>query len=175
MNSDKPTDLETDPRFPSGPWVGFFLDARLPGKHQMELRLTFRSGGLDGEGRDKVGKFVVRGKYDLAAGTCYWTKRYLARHDVFYQGYNEGKGIWGTWELDPKQNQGMTARGGFYIWPEGMGGPTQPHLAEEADLPLQVDEAMELLPVGADEERVTAPPPKSCTKGCASAPGPPKR
>src|SRR5438876_1110037 len=35
---------ETDPRFPSGPWQGFFLMAHLPGRHQMELHLNFRKG-----------------------------------------------------------------------------------------------------------------------------------
>jgi hypothetical protein len=151
MNTEKPTDLETDPRFPSGPWVGFFLDARVKGKHQMELRLTFKSGSITGEGRDWVGQFILRGRYAVGDGTCYWTKRYVGRHDVFYKGFNEGKGIWGTWELDPAVSAGMLIRGGFHIWPEGMGDPTQPHLEEEADLPLQVDELVELVPAGADE------------------------
>src|SRR5262245_87833 len=110
-------DSETDPRFPSGKWTGFFLDRRLPGRHMMELHLSFAKGGLTGEGRDKVGKFVIRGRYDVANGQCYWTKRYLGKHDVFYQGYAEGKGIWGTWELT---DMGQTARGGFHIWPEGQ-------------------------------------------------------
>ena len=35
-----PLDVETDPRFPSGPWIGFFLQKLVPGRHQMELRLT---------------------------------------------------------------------------------------------------------------------------------------
>ena len=46
------TDLETDPRFPSGPWTGFFLQPLVPGRHLMELRLTFRRGEVKGEGRD---------------------------------------------------------------------------------------------------------------------------
>ena len=54
------TDLETDPRFPSGPWTGFFLQPLLPGRHLMELRLTFRHGAMSGDGRDWVGPFVVR-------------------------------------------------------------------------------------------------------------------
>jgi hypothetical protein len=129
VSDSEPVDLETDPRFPSGPWTGFFLDPRLPGRHLMELRLTFRGGSLSGEGRDWVGLFVLRGRYDLADGTCHWTKRYLGKHDVFYRGYNEGKGIWGTWEIRD------LGRGGFHIWPEGMADPTQPTLTEEADLP----------------------------------------
>src|SRR5581483_6114084 len=127
-------DLETDPRFPSGPWTGFFLQREIPGRHLMELRLTFRNGGISGEGRDWVGQFVIKGRYSVADGKCYWTKRYVGKHDVFYQGFNEGKGIWGAWEIPPRQNLGFRFHGGFHIWPEGMGDPTQQHLTEEADL-----------------------------------------
>ena len=56
-------------------------------------------------------------------------KRYLGRNDVIYQGYNEGKGIWGRWEI----KDFMT--GGFHIWPKGMGDPTERRLTAEADLP----------------------------------------
>jgi hypothetical protein len=137
MNDDKPaSDLETDPRFPSGPWVGYFLQKQLPGKHLMELRLTFKSGAMTGEGRDWVGNFVLRGRYDLADGKCYWTKRYVAKHDVYYSGFNEGKGIWGQWEIPAEKNQGVRFHGGFHIWPEGMGDPTDDHLREEAEEPV---------------------------------------
>jgi hypothetical protein len=133
------SDLETDPRFPTGKWLGFFLQPAIPGRHRMELFLTFRQGGLAGEGRDWVGRFVLRGRYTLEDGKCSWTKKYLGRHDVFYQGFNEGKGIWGTWEIPPEQNLGQLWRGGFHIWPEGMEDPTQPHLDEEADVPGEVE------------------------------------
>jgi hypothetical protein len=126
-------DLETDPRFPSGPWTGFFTDKRLPGKHRMELRLTFQHGTLTGEGRDFVGNFLVRGQYDTSTGGCYWTKRYLSRHDVFYKGYGEGKGIWGVWELT---DAGLTFKGGFHIWPEGIPDPSTPRLAEAIEEPV---------------------------------------
>ena len=110
-------ELESDPRFPSGPWVGFFLDKRLPGRHQMDLSLTFQQGVIQGDGRDRVGEFLIRGKYDVADGRCHWCKRYIGAHDIYYDGFNEGKGIWGTWELLIVFAQ---ARGGFHIWPEGM-------------------------------------------------------
>jgi hypothetical protein len=130
MNAEQPPTLETDPRFPSGPWVGFFLQNYHPaGKHTMELRLTFANGAMTGEGRDWVGPFHVTGRYTLDDGKCHWHKRYVGKHDVFYQGYNEGKGIWGTWEI------GKRARGGFHIWPEAMGDPTNDHLVAEAELP----------------------------------------
>lgn len=134
------TDLETDPRFPSGPWTGFFLQPALPGRHLMELHLTFRHGQITGQGRDWVGKFLIRGRYELTDGKCHWSKRYLGKHDVFYKGFNEGKGIWGVWEIAAEQNLGVTLHGGFHIWPEGMTDPTHPGLSEEADLPLHIDE-----------------------------------
>lgn len=121
--------LETDPRFPSGPWMGYFLQKEFPGKHMMELRLTFQAGAMTGEGRDRVGEFTVRGQYSLADGKCHWTNRYVGKHDVFYQGFNEGKGIWGVWEI------GKLQRGGFHIWPKGFGEPTDDHLSAEAELP----------------------------------------
>src|SRR4051812_6356406 len=63
MSESKPAvDLETDPRFPSGPWVGFFLQRQLPGRHYMEIRLTFRQGVMTGEGRDRVGDFLFAGR-----------------------------------------------------------------------------------------------------------------
>ena len=55
--------VETDPRFPSGPWQGFFLMAHLPGRHRMELHLSFQQGVMTGEGRDMIGPFLIRGKY----------------------------------------------------------------------------------------------------------------
>jgi hypothetical protein len=134
-----PTDLETDPRFPSGAWTGFWLQREMPGRHMMELRLTFRDGVLEGEGRDRVGRVSFRGRYNTADGTCYWTKRYVGKHDVFYRGFNEGKGIWGVWEIPPYW------RGGFHIWPEGMPDPTQPELTAEADLPVDDEEVLEIV------------------------------
>jgi hypothetical protein len=138
VSQTQAVELETDPRFPSGPWIGFFLQKEVPGRHQMELRLTFCQGRLTGEGRDWVGRFSMRGRYNLADGKCHWTKRYVGRHDVYYEGYNEGKGIWGVWEFSDTVHT-VASRGGFRIWPEGMADPTGEHLTEEADLPVMVD------------------------------------
>ncbi len=130
-NLKPPLDLETDSRFPSGPWVGYFLQAEIPpGRHHMELRLTFRQGVVTGEGRDFVGEFLIRGRYQVEDGKCWWTKRFIGKHDVAYQGYNEGKGIWGTWDIPPSW------KGGFHIWPEAMGDPTQRKLFESLDEPF---------------------------------------
>ena len=80
----------------------------------------------------------MRGRYDTADGKCHWTKRYLGKHDVFYKGYNEGKGIWGTWEIPSSE-----WRGGFHIWPEGMSDPVHPELTAAADPPLERSEVRE--------------------------------
>lgn len=136
-DSDQPAALESDPNFPSGPWTGYFLQSNLPGKHRMDLRLTFQQGVMTGEGRDWVGEFNIRGRYEVVTGQCHWTKRYVGKHDVYYKGFNEGKGIWGVWEIPPAQNAGLQARGGFHIWPEGMPDPTGDHLTEAADVPTE--------------------------------------
>jgi hypothetical protein len=143
VTQPSPDTLETDPRFPSGRWTGYFLQPLVPGRHLMELLLTFRQGAVSGEGRDWVGDFILRGQYEVTAGTCHWTKRYLAKHDVFYQGYNEGKGIWGTWEIPAGEEFGAQ-KGGFHIWPEGMADPTGSHLTEAADPPIHVEELEEV-------------------------------
>jgi len=111
----------------------------------MELNLSFRQGIMTGEGRDLIGQFLIRGKYKLDDGKCGWTKRYIGKHDVAYLGYNEGKGIWGLWEIPP------TWRGGFHIWPMAMGDPTCPKLAEVIDKPTEVQAEVELEKVGVAE------------------------
>lgn len=132
---DEPA-LESDPRFPSGKWVGYFLQRELPGKHWMEMTLTFQDGKLSGEGRDRVGAFTMRGRYQLDDGKCHWHKRYVGKHDVFYQGFNEGKGIWGTWEIPLPPGWGKYT-GGFDIWPEGLGLGAEEALHAEADVPAE--------------------------------------
>ena len=145
--------MESDPRFPSGPWTGFFTDRRKPGKNPMTLRLDFELGRVTGSGTDYVGRFTVAGAYNLADGECKFLKQYVGKHAVEYRGFNEGKGIWGTWEL---HHLGLTWTGGFHIWPEAMGDPTAPHLAEAIDEPVEVEPPTdddvpdrELVPAGA--------------------------
>jgi len=81
----------------------------------MDLDLTFANGLMSGDGRDDVGLFLIKGKYDAQSRECHWTKSYLGGHDVFYRGFREGKGIWGTWEIN------LFGHGGFHIWPVGAG------------------------------------------------------
>jgi hypothetical protein len=103
----------SDALFPSGPWTGFY-NYRPGDRHRMELGLTFAHGVMSGDGIDDVGRFLIKGRYDTASGECYWTKRYVGAHDVYYRGFREGKGIWGTWEITIQQH------GGFHIWPRGV-------------------------------------------------------
>ncbi len=113
----------TDELFPSGPWVGFYNYS--PGdKHHMELDLTFANGRVTGTGIDDVGRFIINGRYDSNTLECWWTKTYPGSHDVFYRGFREGKGIWGTWEITAFH------RGGFHIWPRATGEGES--VAEEA-------------------------------------------
>lgn len=125
---------ELDPRFPSGPWKGYFLQASLPGRQWMRLTLDFRDGRARGAGRDGVGDFLIDGEYDLESGRCQLQKDYIGQHSVVYDGFNEGKGIWGTWEIPP------IAKGGFHIWPEAIGEPDGDQLVRAEDIPIQLDE-----------------------------------
>ena len=81
----------------------------------MDLHLFFSNGQMTGDGNDDVGRFLIKGRYDAQALECHWTKAYPGSHDVFYRGFREGKGIWGTWEIN------SDCHGGFHIWPRGSG------------------------------------------------------
>jgi len=102
----------SDELFPSGPWVGFY-NHRPGDRHRMDLNLTFAHGFMAGEGNDDVGRFFIKGRYEAATRECHWIKSYVGAHDVFYRGFREGKGIWGTWEI------AIRYHGGFHIWPRG--------------------------------------------------------
>jgi hypothetical protein len=122
--------LETNTKFPSGPWTGFFLQCWIPGRHMMAIDLTFTGGHLEAKGSDLVGPFTFQGEYIPADGKCQWVKRYLGKHRVTYTGVNEGQGIWGVWEI--RQLGGLWQdKGVFHIWPRGM-APT-----EEAEATVQ--------------------------------------
>ena len=116
-----------EPLFPSGPWTGFY-NYRPGGRHRMALHLNFVNGILNGEGCDDIGKFLIKGCYDASTRECYWTKSYIGAHDVFYRGFREGKGIWGTWEITIRDH------GGFHIWPRRAGeGEVEHQAAAEAE------------------------------------------
>ena len=126
-----PGKLEADPRFPSGPWTGFFLQYWLPGRHPTELELTAADGQLTGTGRDWVGPYTMDGTYDKATGRCEWIKHYLGKHRIQYRGVNDGHGIWGVWEI--RMLGGLYRdKGGFHIWPEGSDVSGESERTEQA-------------------------------------------
>jgi hypothetical protein len=133
MNENEVIALEQDPRFPSGPWTGFFLQYWIPGRHTMDLELTCQNGVLAGDGQDRVGPFTIEGNYDVATGQCDWIKQYTGKHSVAYRGVNDGHGIWGVWEI--RLLGGLYQdRGGFHIWPEGTDVSEESDRTEQAVL-----------------------------------------
>src|SRR3712207_4995313 len=93
---------ETDERFPSGAWVGFWLQRGLSGRQWMrDLWLHFGGGRVSGAGRDWVGDFLIRGTYEVEAGAVRLWKQYVGEHVVTYEGRNEGDGkwVWGVWRI----------------------------------------------------------------------------
>ena len=116
--------------FTSGPWTGFYTysDSR---RERMDLSLTFKQGVVTGSGTDPIGPFTIQGRYDAESNEIHWTKTYLGRHDVFYKGCRDNRGIWGTWELR------LAGRGGFHIWPKGQGEGETFHAEADVDVPVQ--------------------------------------
>src|SRR3954471_18273216 len=121
----------SDDVFPSGEWTGFYNYAPAD-KHRMDIALEFSNGSLSGAGCDGVGQFGLKGHYDLATKECTFTKSYLGAHSVFYRGFREGKGIWGTWEI------GISGRGGFHIWPLHSGQSDAQTATTQKEEPLEV-------------------------------------
>jgi hypothetical protein len=133
-----PDNLETDSRFPSGEWHGFYLQPSAgKGRFRMNLCLTFKDGTLSGEGQDSVWKFIIKGRYDVKSGEVTFHKSYLGLHSVYYRGFAEGKGIWGVWEIS-NPGSGFSDKGGFHIWPHGMAEGTGEELEEEVGVPREV-------------------------------------
>src|SRR5262249_52341192 len=69
-------------------------------------------------------------RYQTADGKCWWTKCYLGKHEVAYQGWSEGRGIWGLWEIP------RIGRGGFHIWPKGLEDDSSLHAERHAPEPI---------------------------------------
>ncbi len=66
----------------------------------------------------------------LPARECHWTKTYVGAHDVFYKGFREGKGIWGTWEIQEVSRADFSSgpsarRGGERSKARGRGVPSE--------------------------------------------------
>ena len=126
----------SDDQFPSGPWRGFYIYGGNKGRHRMDLALDFGNGTITGEGNDDIGAFIIRGRFDAATRECHWTKTYVGGHDVFYTGFRDGRGIWGTWEIRDATS------GGFKIWPLASGSGGDEAEPEENLQPVDVVEAV---------------------------------
>lgn len=131
--------------FTSGPWTGFYVYSN-GHRERMDLSLSFKAGRLTGAGTDPVGPFVLEGRYDAETNDVWWTKTYPGRHDVFYKGCREPRGIWGTWEIRD------ALRGGFRIWPRGEGAGEAERAEAEVETPAEVT-------VSPGEKRLTSASP----------------
>jgi hypothetical protein len=129
------TSVETDPRFPSGRWTGFWIQSGF-GRSYMSIELKFVNGAVSGRGFDCIGEFVMSGSYETASGACRITKSYISQHSVCYEGKNEDDGmwIWGLWNIP------SVDRGGFHIWPEKEQDPTRRRARTEQHIPQTVEE-----------------------------------
>jgi hypothetical protein len=138
-------DLETDSRFPTGEWTGFWLQKTVyAGRQTMELSLVFTLGKIRGDGRDSVGTFTMTGRYDTTTGKVTIHKQYAGAHLVVYEGWAEAdKGIWGVWTIP------AVGKDGFHLWPKGMGDPTT-HQKAAAEAPAYRDETPVLVESAAD-------------------------
>jgi hypothetical protein len=106
-------EMETDERFPSGPWIGFYQQGGLQSRQR--LGLEFKNGRITDEGRDPAGHFLVSGTYQAEAGKCSLRKTYPT-HTVEYDGNAEGDGIWGRWVI--RFSMFVVDQGVFHIWPD---------------------------------------------------------
>ena len=145
----------SDDLFPSGPWTGFY-NYSPKDKHRMDLGLTFAGGNLTGDGNDDVGRFTIRGQYDPKSLECSWIKTYVGAHDVFYRGFREGKGIWGTWEIKLRNH------GGFHIWPKRAGeGEIKTESKEQAAPTPEPAKEIEKRELSIQEPHAAKPPPQA--------------
>lgn len=125
---------ETDPRFGSGRYRGFYVQFGI--RTAQEMTLSFAGGRVTGWGLDPVGRFDVTGSYDVDRGRALWTKHYPGRHTVHYDVTAEVQhGMWGLWQIRGY----LGDRGGFQLWPVGGNGATEQREAE-ASPPVETAE-----------------------------------
>jgi len=86
----------------TGPWQGYWEQARYGRQPMIDLVLSFAKGVIRGSGKDIVGRFTFHGSYDQATGAVVMTKQYLGAHAVDYRGQYDGEGtIFGHWSIGP--------------------------------------------------------------------------
>jgi hypothetical protein len=80
----------------------------------MRLGLTFSlNGSISGDGIDDIAPFTIDGFFDFSNNQARWTKSYIGRHSVEYDGLYDGRTICGNWTL-------WAGSGGFWIWPNAL-------------------------------------------------------
>jgi hypothetical protein len=108
----------TNPLWLSGEWVGYYTYQTQPTKCPLHQTLEFSDGHIRGAGIDNPGHFVIDGSYDEASRAVQWTKTYIGKHDVRYEGAARNGEIMGSWSLKQnKQGREVSLRGEFRIWP----------------------------------------------------------
>ncbi len=101
--------------FTSGNWTGFYLESHRREPGWMHLYMDCNEiGVIKGEGIDYVGPWTLAGQFSPANKLCTWTKSYVNRHNVYYEGILGENGIAGDWRIR------QFLRGRFHIWPESM-------------------------------------------------------
>ena len=102
----------------------------------MDMTLTFENGVLQGEGRDDIDRFVLRGTYE--ANEAVLIKDYWGLPSVCHRGFRDGfkTALWGVWEIPQKTK----VTGGFKIWSLGS--------ADAEDLPETKAEEKPIKAVG---------------------------
>ena len=124
---------EQDPRFPSGPWFGFYRQGGTQSRQRFTLQ--FRGGKVYGEGKDPVAPFVVTGTYCTDTGVVNLTKSYDT-YRVFYRGVAQpDDGIPGLWTI-PYFGGVITDTGEFHIWPDELAMEEGKRLAQEEPVPV---------------------------------------
>ena len=124
---------EQDPRFPSGPWFGFYHQNGIQSRQRFSL--FFSNGIIRGEGKDPVAPFAVKGTYNADSGKVSITKTYTDYH-VFYDGLADGDGIRGDWSI-PYFGGIVCDRGVFHIWPDELAMEEARKLEQEEPEPLR--------------------------------------
>lgn len=124
----------TDPRFPCGPWVGYYRQGCTQSRQR--LTLTFANGCMSGTGTDPCGPFTIRGDYDVVTGESWWAKIY-STHRIHYGGCAvEGDGIAGMWNLVPVAGA-LRDHGEFHIWPDEVARESAGSVAVEQPTVLE--------------------------------------
>ena len=110
MDFDETANFGSDPRFPTGPWKGYWLQKGRTGL--MKLTLAFVEGCVVGDGSDLIGEFDVLGFYSIKERSITLKKTYRGGHEVWYRGRPIRDELMGEWTIAD-----TPARGGFRIWP----------------------------------------------------------